>query len=75
MSDILVEPQVVDPDTGEPLEAHIVRKEDQMRGYINGEPVEALCGKTWVPSRDYAGLPICDTCKEILERINKRGSN
>lgn len=49
--------------------AHIVMKDDQMRGYVAGEPIEALCGKKWVPSRDYAGLPVCQPCVDERDRI------
>lgn len=31
--------------------AHIVMKDDQMRGYMSGTPIQALCGKVWVPTR------------------------
>lgn len=44
--------------------AHYVNKDDMMEAYINGKPVIALCGKTWVPSRDPEKFPICPTCKE-----------
>ena len=33
--------------------------------YITGTPVTALCGKTWVPTRD--PNRVCPTCKEILD--------
>lgn len=49
--------------------AHIVMKEDQMRGYLSGEPIKALCGKIWVPSRDYEGLPVCQACSDERDRI------
>lgn len=49
--------------------AHIVMREDQMRGYLNGEPIKALCGKEWVPSRDYEGLPVCQACAEERDRL------
>ena len=48
--------------------AHIVTKDQQMRGYVAGEPIEALCGKIWVPSRDYQGLPICQACIDERDR-------
>ena len=48
--------------------AHIVSKEDQMRGYLGGEAIKALCGKVWVPSRDYQGLPICQVCSDERDR-------
>lgn len=31
---------------------------------VLGTPVEALCGKRWVPSRDPKRFPMCPTCKE-----------
>lgn len=49
--------------------AHIVMREDQMRGYITGEPIQALCGKVWVPSRDYQDLPICQPCSDERDRL------
>ena len=49
--------------------AHIVMKDDQMRGYVAGEPIEALCGKKWIPSRDYQGLPVCQACADERDRI------
>jgi hypothetical protein len=38
-------------------------------GIINGTPVRALCGKTWVPSRDPKRYPLCPTCKEIAAQM------
>lgn len=49
--------------------AHIVMKGDQMRGYFTGEPITALCGKVWVPSRDYEGLPVCQACSDERDRL------
>lgn len=46
--------------------AHIVTKDQQMKGYVEGKPIKALCGKVWVPSRDYQGLPVCQAC--VAER-------
>ena len=34
---------------------------------VNGTPVRALCGKTWVPNRDPQRYPLCPTCREIAE--------
>jgi hypothetical protein len=49
--------------------AHIVMKDDQMRGYVAGEPIQALCGKVFVPSKDYQGLPVCGACVEERDRL------
>ena len=48
--------------------AHIIRKSDQMRAYVLGEEVEALCGKRWVPSRDPDRYPVCPECRSALEQ-------
>lgn len=74
MSDLATRPEVLDPSTGEPLVAHIVPKDDQMKGYL-GEEIEALCGKRFIPHRDYEGLPICEACKAVLAEIRASGSN
>ena len=50
--------------------AHIVMKDDQMRGYLTGKAITALCGKVWVPSRDYEGLPVCRVCRDERDRIS-----
>ena len=55
--------------------AHIVRKDDQMKGYVMGEAVTALCGKVWVPSRDPDRYPVCPACKEMLASIRAAGGN
>lgn len=49
--------------------AHIVMRGDQMKGYVSGEPIEALCGKKWIPCRDYEGLPVCERCVAERDRI------
>ena len=46
--------------------SHYVRKADIVRSAVTGEPVIALCGKKWVPSRDPERYPVCPTCREIL---------
>lgn len=59
-----------------PESAHIVADPDPRRddshahvleARINGTPVTALCGYTWVPYRSAAGLPVCQECKDIYE--------
>lgn len=38
-----------------------------MEARVLGTPLEALCGHTWVPSRDPKQLPVCTKCKEVYE--------
>ena len=61
-------------ETAEPLSAHIVKVDPGesaaakiLEARIYGTPLEALCGHTWVPSRDPKQLPICEKCKGIYE--------
>ena len=54
---------------GDDALAHIVMRDDQMKGYLTGEAIKALCGKIWVPTRDYQGLPVCQTCADQRDRI------
>ena len=55
-------------ETDDDAVAHIVTKDQQMRGYIEGKPIRALCGKVWIPSRDYQGLPVCKPCVSERDR-------
>ena len=48
--------------------AHVVVPASAVtEAYVTGTPVTALCGKTWVPTRDPGRYKVCPTCKEILE--------
>jgi hypothetical protein len=40
-----------------------------MKGYVLGEPVTALCGKTWVPNRDPKRFPVCPDCEAIRKQL------
>jgi hypothetical protein len=40
-----------------------------VEGMINATPVQALCGKVWVPGRNPEKYPLCPTCKEIAESL------
>jgi len=55
--------------------AHFVRKADSVRAYVEGTPLQALCGKVWVPSRDPKRYPVCPTCIEIRKRLIRRADN
>lgn len=41
-----------------------------MRARIEGFPVTALCGYTWVPNKKATGLPVCAECKAILDLVD-----
>lgn len=49
--------------------AHYVPKDKLNRALVEGEPVRALCGKIWVPSRDPERYPVCPTCEELLAAV------
>lgn len=68
MSTILDDAPVLDEtDSDDPSKhSHIVHDKAKVTAaYINGTPVTALCGYTWVPSKDPKSLPLCSKCKEI----------
>lgn len=43
-----------------------------MQARMEGTPVEAWCGHTWVPSRDPKKLPLCHRCKDLHGEYDKR---
>lgn len=75
-------PQLTDPDLERepPVVSHIVGPDYDDHGnkiqgaakvtqaMIDGTPVTALCGFTWVPSRDPKKHPVCEACKAIVQR-------
>ncbi len=78
MTSTIVAPQVADPivDHEPPKVAHIVARENDAdadtlvtTAYIEGTPLEALCGQVFVPSRDPKSLPPCERCVEIVDEI------
>lgn len=58
--------------TDEPEVAHYARSEDIARASVTGEPIQALCGVLFVPTRDPSRFPVCEPCAAILAQI-KRG--
>ena len=45
--------------------AHYAPKDAIADALVFGTPLQALCGKIWVPSRDPSRYPVCPTCAEI----------
>lgn len=61
-----------DPDDGfpgppsPPTRRHWFTKNDQVRGFVDGDAVTALCGGAYVLSQgEDAALPICDDCEKV----------
>jgi len=77
------QPYRLDPGSGDHERfAHYVRRSGQkgatqriMESMLSGTPIEALCGKRWVPSRDPERFPVCPECKAIHDEIRSRGSD
>ncbi len=67
--DTLVEEQTqAEPGDHERF-AHYVKKDKIVESAVLGEPVIALCGKVWVPSRDPSRFPVCPTCEAIYKGL------
>lgn len=60
----------VDTDSGDTNEvAHYAEAASVTEGYVMGTPVQALCGKVFIPSKNPERLKLCKTCKEIVEAL------
>ena len=72
--EVLTQPDV-DTFDQNPIHSHIIDRGDDPRpaeaiileARVNGTPLTALCGYTWVPSRDPQKYPVCPKCAEIFE--------
>lgn len=51
--------------------SHYSKKEDIARSAITREPIPALCGKVWVPTRNPEQYQVCPTCKERFEELSE----
>ena len=51
--------------------AHYVHKNDSMISIVEGKPIQALCGKIWIPTRDGSKFPLCPECKKIFDTLKK----
>ena len=49
--------------------SHYVPAGELTEAMVMGNPVVALCGKVWVPSRDPQRFPVCPECKDIWESL------
>lgn len=49
-----------------------VPKDKLTEALVMGTPVQALCGKVWVPSRDPERYPVCPECKDRYEEMQAR---
>lgn len=49
--------------------SHYAEKVSVTEGYVLGTPVQAICGKVFIPHRDPDKLPLCGKCKEIADAL------
>ena len=64
-----IEREAVGNDGDHDRFAHYTLKTDSMRGYFEGVAITALCGKTWVPTRDPDKYPTCPACQEAFDAL------
>ena len=55
------------------LERPETRRQEPGASRITGQPVVALCGKVWVPTREVSNHPICPRCVEIKKEMDSNG--
>lgn len=70
-------PDVKNVFTDEPGDmAHIVYPKDKLtEAYVMGTPVTALCGWTWVPSKDPRNKPVCQKCADVWKSMGRDEGN
>ncbi len=68
--DTLVREQIVPEEGDHERFAHYVKKDKIVESAVLGEPVVALCGKVWVPSRDPSRFPVCPACEAIYKGLS-----
>ena len=62
--------EVVTTDSGDHERfSHYANKNAITESMVTGNPIRALCGKIWTPSRDPKKFPLCPTCKEIFDQL------
>lgn len=49
--------------------AHYAEAASVTEGYVMGTPVQALCGKIFIPSKNPERLKICPICKDIVDEV------
>lgn len=54
--------------------AHYVLKDKIVESAVTGAPVQALCGKKWIPNRDPSKFPVCPECEAIHAGLPKGGN-
>lgn len=68
------EPRLAEPGDNETF-AHYAHREALNASAFTGEPVTALCGKTWTPRKDPAKFPVCPACKDVIGLLPPGGDD
>ena len=69
---VAIDPQTQNIEPGDHERySHYVRKDKVVESAVMGNPVVALCGKVWIPSRDPEKFPVCPECKYVYEQMKK----
>ena len=70
LENIAIDEEVIAYDeNGDQIFCHYADKNKVTEGYVMGTPVQALCGKVFITSRDPLKYPICPKCKAIVEAL------
>lgn len=49
--------------------AHYAEKVSVTEAYVMGTPVQAICGKIFIPHRDPNKFPLCNKCKDVADAL------
>lgn len=68
-ADVLERTELDTQEGNEEKFAHYAEAASVTEGYVMGTPVQALCGKIFIPSRNPERLRVCPICKEIMDSV------
>jgi hypothetical protein len=67
---VLDKPAIKDVDFDkDSIFSHYAESGKVTEAYVMGTPIQAICGKIFVPHRDPEKFPVCPNCKEIAEAL------
>ena len=69
LEDVRVVTEITEPGDHDTF-AHYVNKEKWGNALLNGDPVRALCGKVWHPTKDASRYPTCPECQAEYDKLD-----
>lgn len=69
-TEVLERPVTKDQNSSDDV-CHYILNKAYVQAVVEGVPVQALCGRVFVPHRDPSKFPVCPECHEIYESLEE----